>query len=148
MVDPKIINEWVKRAEDDFKFACSVIEDSPFYAQICFHFHQAAEKYLKSLIIAYELEFKKIHDLPVLLRSSMAKEPMLKALMSDCTFLNPFYIDARYPVHWPTQYSKEIAVQAKEAAERIRNEIVLLVDSHVKSAKDASETDCQAKPAK
>ena len=69
MVDPQIIHEWLKKADDDLEFACSVIDDSPFYAQICFHFHQAAEKYLKSFIIAYNLEFKKIHDLPVLLKS-------------------------------------------------------------------------------
>jgi HEPN domain-containing protein len=48
MADPSVINEWLKKADEDFGFAVSVIEDSTFYAQICFHFHQAAEKYLKS----------------------------------------------------------------------------------------------------
>jgi len=56
-----------KKADEDLEFAISVIEDSTFYAQICFHFHQASEKYLKSFIIAQDLEFKKIHDLQVLL---------------------------------------------------------------------------------
>ena len=48
MADPSVINEWLKKADEDFGFAASVIEDSTFYAQICFHFHQAAEKYSKS----------------------------------------------------------------------------------------------------
>ena len=109
MVDPQIISEWLRKADDDLGFACSVIDDSPFYAQICFHFHQAAEKYLKSLIIAFDLEFKKIHDLPVLLKSCLVKSPGLKILMDDCRLLNGFYIDARYPVHWPTHYTKEMA---------------------------------------
>ncbi|MEA3416710.1 MAG: HEPN domain-containing protein [Thermodesulfobacteriota bacterium] len=52
MADSQIVSEWLKKADEDLEFAISVIEDSAFYAQICFHFHQAAEKYLKSLIIA------------------------------------------------------------------------------------------------
>ena len=101
------------------------------YAQICFHFHQAAEKYLKSFIIAYDLEFKKIHDLPVLLKSCMAKKPDLQILMDDCRLLNGFYIEARYPVHWPTQYTKEMALKAKSAAENIRGEINNILKSHL-----------------
>ena len=123
MADPQIISEWLKKANEDLEFAISVIEDSTFYAQICFHFHQAAEKYLKSLIIAYDLEFKKIHDLPVLLKLFLVKKPELKKLMNDCRLLNGFYIDTRYPVHWPTQYTKEEALKAKKAAEHISVEI-------------------------
>ena len=129
MADPQIISEWLKKANEDLEFAISVIEDSTFYAQICFHFHQAAEKYLKSLIIACDLEFKKIHDLPVLLKLFLGKKPELKKLMNDCRFLNGFYIDTRYPVHWPTQYTKEEALKAKKAAENIGVEIKKAIKS-------------------
>ncbi|NVM20678.1 MAG: HEPN domain-containing protein [Desulfobacterales bacterium] len=84
MADPQVVSEWLKKSDEDFEFATSIIEDSTYYAQICFHFHQAAEKYLKSFIIAFDLEFKKIHDLPVLLKSCVSKEPSLKAVMDDC----------------------------------------------------------------
>ena len=123
MVDPRVIYEWLKKADEDLEFAISVVEESTFYAQICFHFHQASEKYLKSFIIAQDLEFKKIHDLQVLLKSCLAKDPNLQELMDDCKFLNRFYIDTRYPVHWPTQYTKEEALKAKKAAEHIRDVI-------------------------
>lgn len=93
MADPQIVSQWLKKADEDLEFAISVIEDSTFYAQICFHFHQAAEKYLKSFIIARDLEFKKIHDLTVLLKSCLSKKPDLKILMDDCRLLNGFYID-------------------------------------------------------
>ena len=121
MVNPQVIIEWLEKADEDLEFASSVIEESTFYAQICFHFHQAAEKYLKSTIIAWELEFKKIHDLPVLLKSCTVKEPDFQKLLGDCNFLNRFYIDTRYPVHWPTQYTKEEALKAKMASEHIRD---------------------------
>jgi HEPN domain-containing protein len=44
MADISIVNEWLKKADEDFAFAESSLRDgSEFYAQICFHFQQAAE---------------------------------------------------------------------------------------------------------
>jgi len=130
MADPQVISEWLKKADENLEFAISVIEESTFYAQICFHFHQAAEKYLKSFIIAWDLEFKKIHDLQMLLKSCLARNPDLKIVMDDCKFLTGFYIDTRYPVHWPTQYTKEEALKARKAAEHIRDVIKTSLKSH------------------
>ena len=89
MADPKVIQEWLNKADEDYEFALSVVEDSTFYAQICFHFHQAAEKYLKSFIVAWDLEFLKIHDLPVLLKSCLAKDKSIQILSDDCKFRAP-----------------------------------------------------------
>jgi len=50
MADPQLVQEWLNRADEDFGCADSVIEESPYFAQICFHFQQAAEKYLKAYI--------------------------------------------------------------------------------------------------
>jgi len=56
MADPKIVREWLQKAEEDLHFArINLQEENIYYAQICFHFHQAAEKYLKSFIVAYDL---------------------------------------------------------------------------------------------
>lgn len=75
MVDPEIIREWLFKAKEDFDFALINLKGrEPFYAQICFHFQQAAEKYLKAYIIAHELEFRKIHDLPLLLKICQEKD--------------------------------------------------------------------------
>lgn len=43
----EIVKEWIKKADEDFDFAEVVLEHKAFYPQICFHFQQAAEKYLK-----------------------------------------------------------------------------------------------------
>jgi len=83
MVDPQIAKEWLDKADEDLHFSISIIEDSTFYAQICFHFHQAAEKYLKAVVIAFELEFKIIHDLPVLLKTCIPKQSRLSVLEED-----------------------------------------------------------------
>ena len=51
MPSEKIIEEWLEKADEDFGFASLNLNDpeSPYYAQICFHFQQAAEKYLNSV---------------------------------------------------------------------------------------------------
>ena len=69
MVDPDIIIEWITKADEDFEFdRINFEEEKPFFSQICFHFNQSAEKYLKAYIIANKLGFRKIHNLPLLLK--------------------------------------------------------------------------------
>lgn len=121
MADPRLIKEWIDKADEDLQFSISIIDDSTFYAQICFHFHQAAEKYLKAVVIASDAEFKRIHDLPVLLKTCLPKQPGLSVLEEDCKLLNRFYVDTRYPVHWPTRYSKEEAIRARNATQKIHD---------------------------
>jgi len=124
MVDPSIISEWLGKADEDLHFAESSLQDgSEFYAQICFHFQQAAEKYLKTYIISRELPFNKVHDLVNLLKICAGNDPTLIALKEDCITLNSAYIETRYPVHWPTNYSKETADQSLAAVHLIAFEI-------------------------
>ena len=130
MADIEITREWIAKADDDFKFALANLEEGkPFLALICFHFQQSAEKYLKAYIVAHDLEFKKIHDLLALLKTCIGMNSSLEQLNSDCEFLNTFYIETRYPVHWPTHFTKEEAAKAKSAADRIRQVITKALSS-------------------
>ncbi len=58
---PEIVREWIDKAEEDYGFACAGMECTTYFAQICFHFQQAAEKYLKAFIVAKKLEFRPVH---------------------------------------------------------------------------------------
>jgi HEPN domain-containing protein len=121
MVDTKIVEEWISKADEDFEFAfLNLKEGRTFFAQICFHFQQASEKYLKAYIIAHELEFRKIHDLSLLLKICSSKDPSLSQVREDCEYLAPFYVDTRYPVHWPTNFSFQETQKALQSASRIR----------------------------
>jgi len=64
-------------------------------------FAQAGEKFLKYLFILFNIPFearlKETHNLNVLLRELIKDFPELKALTTQCRFLNDFYIEARYP---------------------------------------------------
>ena len=124
MADPRVVKEWLAKADEDFEFArINLEEDHAFYAQICFHFHQAAEKYLKALVVAYDLEFQKMHNLIQLLKICSKQFKALNSLMEHCELLNAAYIDTRYPVHWPTDYSRGKTVKMMWAAEKIGEQI-------------------------
>ena len=118
---PKIVKEWIEKAEEDYGFACSSTEYTDYFAQVCFHFQQAAEKYLKAFIVANKLDFRPVHNLLELLAICGQADPHIKELEAACRFLNPFYIDTRYPVHWPAQYDKDTAVRSKEMTQIIRD---------------------------
>lgn len=124
MADIEIVKEWLDKADEDFNFAdANLREESTFYAQICFHFQQSAEKYLKAFIVARDLEFEKTHNLIYLLKICARQEAVLSNLSDECEFLNAFYIEARYPVHWPISHTREKASQAREAASRVAKAI-------------------------
>ena len=124
MKNSKVFQEWLAKAEEDYGFAVESIRDTSYYAPVCFHFHQAAEKYLKAFIIAHDLEFRPVHNLLELVRICQAKAPDVSEIEEACYYLNPFYIDTRYPVHWPTHYDKKIADRAMECAAAIRSWIL------------------------
>lgn len=87
MVDKKIVNEWLSEADEDFHFALFALKEGDrFFSRICFHFQQAAEKYLKAFIVAEELEFKKIHNLRALLEICKKKDKEFEELREDCLF--------------------------------------------------------------
>ncbi len=122
MVDVEIVREWFAKADEDFHFALlNLKEGHAFYPQICFHLQQAAEKYLKCYIIAHELEFRKIHDLPLLLKMCIGKDSSFEQFREECEYLTTFYVDTRYPVHWPTHFNRDKAQGALQSATRIRS---------------------------
>jgi HEPN domain-containing protein len=81
---PKIAKEWIEKAEEDYGFASASIECTDYFAQICFHFQQAAEKYLKAFIVANKLDFRPIHNLLELLAICSQDDPDIKELEEAC----------------------------------------------------------------
>ncbi|MDI6641972.1 MAG: HEPN domain-containing protein, partial [Elusimicrobiota bacterium] len=98
MADKEIITKWLKKADDDFDFAVSIMKNGTFFSHICFHFQQSAEKYLKAFIICNDLEFRRIHNLVELLEICKRADISFEELRWECKFLTPLYIDSRYPL--------------------------------------------------
>src|ERR1039458_4805249 len=66
-----VLREWIERADADLhvaeQLAAEAARDLRVREIVGFHCQQAAEKYLKALLTRYQIEFRKTHDLRVLL---------------------------------------------------------------------------------
>jgi len=95
-----LINEWLNKAEGDYEAAIYLNKSKSkkrTLSIIAFHCQQAVEKLLKSLLIAYGIDFPKIHDLVQLLKILERKDPLFKAMEKEANRLNPFAVGYRYP---------------------------------------------------
>ena len=134
MVDKEIIIEWLAKADSDFQFATENLKDgnANFYGHICFHFQQSAEKHLKAYIVAYELEFKKIHELTEILNICKTHNQEFSKLEIQCKFLTDFYISTRYPVSWQLNITQEAVEKAKQFADEIKQFVKNLLTERLK----------------
>lgn len=115
MVDKQVVGEWLKQADEDFLWAEASFKEE-IWKGACFAAQQAAEKYLKTYIIAKDLSFEKIHDLKRLVQICQRKDSDFKELNEYAENLNPFYIGMRYP-GFIVEVTKE---QAKNALQEVR----------------------------
>lgn len=130
MAEIDFVRKWTEKADSDFGYASlSLDEEFEYFPQICWFFQQSAEKYLKAYIIAFDLEFRKIHDLAALLKICEQKDKGFPCLLDNCKYLQKFYIETRYPVIWETKYKRADALKAKDAAEKIISFVKKLLPS-------------------
>ena len=95
-MNPKIQNlaeEWFRFAEQDLQAA------NKLYREInnitCFHCQQVAEKYIKGLLVLWQIDFRKSHSLNYLLELLNIETP--EEISLACENLTEYAVEARYP---------------------------------------------------
>lgn len=59
-----LVRQWLVRAFEDLSVARLLIESkSPWHATAAFHSQQAAEKFIKALLVDNQIEFPKTHNI-------------------------------------------------------------------------------------
>lgn len=78
------------------------------------------EKYLKAFLIWNGWKLKKIHDMRDLLVFCIDFEPEFENLKEECSLLNEYITQARYPGNLPFEgIGEDDAMEAIEAANKI-----------------------------
>lgn len=94
--------EWVRRSENDYRTARHLLESGEDYAYgVTFHAQQAAEKYIKAFLVWHQIEFKKTHDIAILLESAAMVVPEISQTLAEATELTPYGVEYRYPGDYP-----------------------------------------------
>jgi HEPN domain-containing protein len=111
--------DWRAKADGDLRSARTLLSlDPPETDAVAFHCQQAAEKYLKALLVAVGVEPPRTHDLGVLRELASDRYPELKDLQEACEYLTPFAVQTRYPLFEPP-ITAEDASQAMSRSEQI-----------------------------
>lgn len=98
MTDSKSVPEWFRFAEMDLssaKYLFEMMYPKPLEL-ICYHCQQAAEKFIKGVMINLGYEIVKTHDL-VMLRNNLAEKVETDSIAFECVTLTPYATATRYP---------------------------------------------------
>ncbi len=92
------INRWIQKAEIDLNAAEKLCSFPDILTDIvCFHCQQSVEKALKGFLISRSKEIGKIHDLVLLIEECSECDPSFQAYLNECSELNSYAVDVRYP---------------------------------------------------
>lgn len=124
---PKSLRLWIRLADKDLRLSRHLSSDIKEWKEpICFHCQQAAEKFLKALIISQRKPPLETHSLKQLLLSARQFGFRLPGIDRDCWSLTRYAVSARYPDDdpWlaasePAEISENDAQRALAAVERI-----------------------------
>jgi HEPN domain-containing protein len=123
----KYIRQWLELAEEDLRVVeiAFEIDNSIPYRIIAFHAQQAAEKFLKALLVYYNIDFPYTHDLYKLLEL-LPEAREAKGKLEDITKLTDYAVNRRYPDFYrklSLGETKEAAQLAKLTADYVRNKL-------------------------
>ena len=94
----ELIKDWIEKADHDFGSAKLIFLHAPdYYDTNAFHCQQAVEKYLKALLIYFEIEFQRTHNLIYLLDLLSDKIEISEDKYDSAILLNGFSVQIRYP---------------------------------------------------
>ncbi|UTC78963.1 HEPN domain-containing protein [Treponema sp. OMZ 799] len=93
------VKEWIRYADMDVLAANHLngIQYPKPLEIICYHCRQAAEKMLKALIIAYDGELQKTHDLGLLTDELSEFVTFSENILNSVDALTPYGVKIRYP---------------------------------------------------
>jgi HEPN domain-containing protein len=118
---PESVQEWVEAAAKDLRHARLHLDDTDgpddYSPEICWLSHQAAEKYMKALLVSRRVRPRRTHDLVDLLAALRRAGCELRMLDDDCALLTKHAIKPRDPAGQSLR--EKDARLAFEAVERL-----------------------------
>ncbi|HEV8712511.1 MAG TPA: HEPN domain-containing protein [Candidatus Binatia bacterium] len=117
------VQSWLRKAEGDLRAAERLLEvPQEDYFAAAFHAQQAAEKFLKALLVRLQIPFPKTHDIEQLLQLATPSDPSLEEELTSATILTPYGIEFRYPGEEIADL--ETAQQAVDEAKQVKTVVL------------------------
>lgn len=133
------VQQWLDKAHKDLQAATilfsSNIED---YDNVGFHAQQAAEKFIKALLVRYQIEFPKTHSIGVLLQLVAQVDQDLVHHLTPADVLTPYGVEFRYPGDF-APLSHDEGAQALQLVEQTRDLILAHLQSYLSAGRPEGE---------
>ena len=121
MKNSELAEVWLKRAISSLEKAkIGKISDALFYEDLCFDCQQAAEKALKALLIARNVNFPKTHSLNMLIALIKQQSMKVPHEVEESVILNDYAVETRYPGEYEPVTEEEYLTAVKLAAKVIQ----------------------------
>ncbi len=121
---PSVIEEWLAKAEGDFRTAERewAVTESPNFDAVCFHVQQCIEKLLKALLIKAGKTPPRGHDLVVLADVVGTVLPGWQWPLEELRYLSRAAVAFRYPGE---SAEREDAAEAMAICIRLRQSLLV-----------------------
>jgi HEPN domain-containing protein len=114
------VRAWLEKAAQDLRLVDLAASAAGVNEPLVFHCQQAVEKYLKGLLIAFDVEPQRTHDLGLLLRACRDAGIPDTDQIAEAQALARFAVETRYPGMAPP-VSDERAAFARRVAHAVRD---------------------------
>lgn len=122
MADPEEIEEWLRKAQEDWRVADLLLTSGEELTLPCmFHLQQVLEKLLKAAILKKGSRIDRTHDLSRLAQVANAQD--IDGLLDLCEALTLFAVNGRYPGDLP-EVSRSLARHYFEITKDIRHALL------------------------
>ena len=112
-------SDWLRYAISDLKLACVARPTEVLLEALCFHAQQAAEKALKSVLVANDIPFPKTHNLRTLL-DLLPEDITPPPEVQDAASLTDYAVLSRYPGNLESVTQKEYQEAVSQAEAVVR----------------------------
>ncbi len=127
----ELVREWMAKAELDYRAAERLAHDEdPIRPIIAFHCQQAAEKYLKALLVRLGIEFPRTHNIGELLDLLIPVAGNVATSLREANTLTPYGVEIRYPSDFPDVLPGEEAALLA-LAQRVRQAVLLSLEPYL-----------------
>jgi HEPN domain-containing protein len=116
--------QWIRSADGDLAAAKHLLSGgTELVPGAVFHAQQAVEKCLKAVLVWYQVEFPKTHDIGRLMDLLKTVDSGLADRVREASALTPYAVEARYPSDLPEPTLAE-AREALSIATRVRDAVL------------------------
>jgi HEPN domain-containing protein len=132
------VQQWLDKAHKDQQAAAILFNsDIGDYDSVGFHTQQAAEKFLKALLVRYQVEFPKTHSIAVLRQLVAQVDQPLAERLAPADALTPYGVEFRYPGDFaPLSHGQ--GAQALQLAEQVRDLILTHLQPYLTAGRPTS----------